>query len=82
MVVPVEVTVTEPEALLVLVLGPEVVETVELEVVLTVDVEVEVGAVLEEDGVQLGRVKVPLELPDEPSTMQLRYVSTDSMHGA
>jgi hypothetical protein len=60
MVVPVEVTVVEPEALLVLLLGPEVVETVELAVVLTVDVEVEVGAVLEEDGVQLGRVKVPL----------------------
>jgi hypothetical protein len=58
--------VVEPEDLLVL--DPEVVETEELDVVLTDEVEDEVGAELEEDGVQLGTVK---ELLDPPSTMQL-----------
>jgi len=68
-----------------LVLDPEVVETDELDVVLTDEVEDEVGAELEEDGVQLGSVK---ELLDPPSTMQFLEhaaspaVGDDCQHGA
>ena len=49
-----DVVVTEPEA--------EVVERDEVEVGVEVDDA--------EDGVQPGRVKVPLELPESPSTIQ------------
>lgn len=49
-----DVVVTEPEA--------EVVETDEVEVGVEVDDA--------EDGVQPGRVKVPLELPEPPTTIQ------------
>jgi len=46
-----------------------VVAELEQDVVETEEV-VEPAAVLEEDGVQPGRVNVPLETPELPSTMQ------------
>jgi hypothetical protein len=58
-VVPVEVTV-------VVVAAPEP----ELDVVEAEEVVVELAAVLEEVGVQPGRVNVPLYAPELPSTMQ------------
>lgn len=72
-VVPVEVMVTEPPALLVISPDPEDEAPPEP--------AVEDGPLLEVDGVQLGRVKVPDLLPAPPSTTQLEYVRTDSTYG-